>query len=140
MKSRQFILFMILDLVILMNLLLLSTYYGMSHIFLLALGVIFLLLSVYDRRTGRLSVALMILFDLPSPPEKEWINWLPVFFSLALVLYCLPLLLEHGFVDWPQRWAMQGGLFRRFSLWAAAGTALAIIAAVWATVKPFRKR
>lgn len=139
MGVRKFILLTVADLVILLLLLLLLAYYGLSHIFIIVLGAILLFLSAYDNRHGRLSAVLGLFLALPDPPEKTWLNWLPVALSLALVLYGLPQLLAHGPIDWVQRRAMQEGLFLKFSLWASAVTALIITAAVCSILRSYRK-
>ncbi|MEW5784684.1 MAG: hypothetical protein AB1767_06370 [Bacillota bacterium] len=119
-----------LDLLFLLLLLLFMVYFGLSHVFLLGLGILLLLLSLYDCRTGRLSSVTALLFGLPEVSDNGKLNWLPILLSLVLVFYSAPILKQHGLVNTAQRWAMQSGLFQRLALWSAAIAGLVIAAAV----------
>lgn len=44
--------FIVLDLTVLLMILLLLAFYGMSHLLLLIMGFVFLVLTVYDLRSG----------------------------------------------------------------------------------------
>lgn len=127
---RRLGLLLALDLLLLLVLLLLMVYYGLSHIFLLGLGILLFLLSLYDNRTGHLSTVTALLFSLPVGSGKGKLNWLPVLLSLVLVFYGASILLEHGLVNTAQRGAMQSGLFLQMALWSVAVAGLIIAAAV----------
>ena len=139
MASRKLILFIILDLVVLLLFLLLLAYYGVSHVLFLVLGLLFLVMSAYDNRTDRLSAVLALLFNLPPASGNKRLNWLPLLLSLALIIYSLPLLLEHGLVNSIQRWSMQGGMFTRFAVWSLITTGVVILVAVYTTISSGRK-
>jgi hypothetical protein len=130
----------IFDLVSMLLLLLFLTYFGMSHVFLLLSGMVFLFLCLYDSRTGRLSDLFILLFSLPAPVNYGRLNWIPALLSLLLVIYSMPILFEHGLVNTIQRSSMQGGLFPQFALWAGAVTAVIIALAVFSTVSNRGKR
>ncbi|MBS3943013.1 MAG: hypothetical protein KGZ32_02045 [Dethiobacter sp.] len=109
-------------------LLLILSYYGMSHIYLLLSGVLYLCLSVYDCRTGRLSEIYALMLSLPGHEGIGRLSWLPKLLSVVSISYSLPLLVEHGLFIEAQRLSMQRGLFPQFVLWsvAAAGAIMAV--------------
>jgi hypothetical protein len=130
----------IFDLVSMLLLLLFLTYFGMSHVFLLLLGTVFLFLCLYDSRTGRLSAVFTLMLSLPAPKDKGRLNWIPALLSLVLMIYSLPFLFKHGLVNTSQRAAMQGGLFSQFALSAGAAAAVIILVAVYSAVATRGKR
>jgi hypothetical protein len=142
MATRKLILFVVFDLLILLALLLVLVYYGMSHLLLLALGVLFLLMSLYDNRTGQLSAGLALMFNIHGNPDHGGrLNWLPMVLSLILIGYGFYMLMTHGAVNVGQRWTMQeDGVFPQFAIWTALAAVVVILAAVLTTVRSNRKR
>lgn len=131
---RKTICLIVLDLLSMLLLLLFLAYYGMSHLFLLLTGIVFLFLCIYDSRTGHLSTLFVLMFSLPDLKEKGRLNWIPVLLSLILVFYSLPLIVEHGLVNVSQRTVLQGGLFPQFALYAGIAAFVIILAAVYSAV------
>jgi len=130
----------IVDLASVLLLLLFFSYFGMSHIFLLLAGALYLCLSVYDCRTGRLSEIFVLMLSLPGSQGKGRLNWLPMLLSVVSISYCWPLLVEHGLVNEAQRLSIQRGLFPQFALWSVAASGAIIAVAVYATIFNRRKR
>jgi len=124
-------LFIALDLAVLLIILLLLVYYGMSHLLLLAMGLLFLVLIIYDLRSGNFSKFFSGFLGLSTSGELGRLKWLPVILSLVLLMLSLPVFLEHGLVNEAQRWAMQQGQFIRVALPAIAGSIAVIAIAVW---------
>jgi hypothetical protein len=124
-------LFIALDLAVLLIILLLLVYYGMSHLLLLAMGLLFLVLIIYDLRSGNFSKFFSGFLGLSNSGELGRLKWLPVILSLVLLMLSLPVFLEHGLVNEAQRWAMQQGQFIRVALPAIAGSIAVIAIAVW---------
>lgn len=123
--------FIALDLAVLLIILLLLVYYGMSHLLLLAMGLLFLVLIIYDLRSGNFSKFFSGFLGLSTSGELGRLKWLPVILSLVLLMLSLPVFLEHGLVNEAQRWAMQQGQFIRVALPAIAGSIAVIAIAVW---------
>ncbi len=142
MATRKLILFVVFDLLILLALLLLLVYHGMSHLLLLVMGLLFLLMSLYDSRTGQLSAVLALMFNIHGNPGRGGrLNWLPMVLSLILIGYGFYMLMMHGAVNVGQRWTMQeGGMFPQFAVWTALAAAVVILAAVLTSVRSNRKR
>ena len=122
------------DLAAMLMLLLVLTYLGMSHVFLLVAGILFFWVTVYDSRTGRLSALFALIFSLPGPAEKGRLNWIPALLSLVLIIYSIPLLIKHGMVNQIQRVSMQAGLFPRFAIYAIAATSVDAAIAVYTVI------
>lgn len=123
--------FIALDLAVLLIILLLLVYYGMSHLLLLAMGLLFLVLIIYDLRSGNFSKFFSDFLGLSNSGELGRLKWLPVILSVVLLMLSLPVFLEHGLVNEAQRWAMQQGQFIRVALPAVAGGIAVIAIAVW---------
>ena len=131
MQARNIAIFIAADLVVLLALLLLLSYFGMSHLMLIAMGLVFLLLTLYDLKNGTLSLFFSEFLGMSGPEEMTRLKWLPVILSAVLLFMSLPVLLEHGLVNEGQRWAMQRGQFARIALPAIAGGLIVIAAAIW---------
>ncbi len=131
MTSRNIAIFIAVDLTVLLIVLLLLSYYGMSHLLLLAMGLAFLLLTLYDLSTGNLSEFFSDFFGLSGSDELGKLKWIPVVLSTLLLLLSVPIFIEHGFVNSAQRWAMQHGQFARLAIPALAGGFVVIAVAVW---------
>ncbi len=135
MTSRNLAIFIAADLAILLSVLLVSSYYGMSHLVLLVLGLILLCLTLYDLKTGSLSAFFSEYLSLTDTAELDKLKWVPVLLSSILLILSVPALLEHGFVNTDQRWAMQHGYFLRLAIPAAVGGIAVIAVAVWTVFK-----
>jgi hypothetical protein len=131
MTPRNVALFITLDLAFLLTLLLFLSYYGLSHLLILSMGLIFLILTLYDFKSGSLSKLFSEFLGFSGPDELGPIRWLPVILSALLLFLSLPVLLEHGPVNVDQRWAMQHGQFVRVALPAIAGGIIVIAIAIW---------
>jgi hypothetical protein len=131
MKPLNVALLIVLDLATLLTVLLVLSYHGMSHLLIFLLGLLLLLAVLYDFQSGRLSALFSDFLGLNGSDELGRIKWLPVILALLLLVLSLPVLLEHGFVNDAQRWAMQDGRFIRVALPAATGGVAVIIIAVW---------
>ncbi len=131
MSARNIAIFIAADLAVLLALLLLLSYFGMSHLMLIAMGLVFLLLTLYDLKSGSLSIFFSEFLGMSGPEELTRLKWLPVILSAILLFISLPVLLEHGFVNEGQRWAMQRGQFARIALPAIVGGVVVITAAIW---------
>ncbi len=136
MNYRKVALFIALDLAFLLALILIFAYYGISHLVLLAMGLCFLLISIYDLRSGAFSALFSDFLGFPETGELTKYQWLPILLSTLLLAVSLPVLLEHGLVNIDQRWAMQQeGQFIRLAAPAVAGGVLVIIIATWTVLK-----
>jgi hypothetical protein len=135
MTPRNVALFITLDLAFLLALLLFLSYYGLSHLLILAMGLLFLVLTLYDLKSGALSELFSDFLNLSGTDELGPIRWLPVILSGLLLFLSLPVLLEHGLVNTTQRWAMQNGQFARVALPAIAGGLAVIAIAIWTLFK-----
>ncbi len=135
MTPRNVALFITLDLAFLLALLLFLSYYGLSHLLILFMGLLFLVLTLYDLRSGALSELFSNFLNLSGPDELGPIRWLPVILSALLLFLSLPVLLEHGLVNSAQCWAMQHGQFARVALPALAGGVAVIAIAIWTLFK-----
>jgi hypothetical protein len=133
MKPRTVALFITIDLVTLLIVLLVLSYYGMSHLFLLLLGIVILILAIYDLQSGLLSALFSDFLGIENPSELGRFRWLPVILAALLLLLSLPVVFKHGFTNEAQRWAMQHGQFIRVALPAIVG-GLAIIAIAVGTI------
>jgi len=131
MTSRNMAIFISADLAMLLIVLLLLSYYGMSHLFLLAMGLILLMISLYDLRTGIFSELFSDFFGLSDPDEQSRVKWIPVILSTILLFLSVPVFIEHGFINSAQRWAMQDGHFIRLAIPALTGGIVVIAVAVW---------
>lgn len=130
MKRTNFILFLLLDFSSLAAVFLIFTYYGMCHILLLFLGLLFFFLGIYDLRTGVLSLLIRQLFGLSRKEKQSGIlNLIPVMLSVIVVLYSLPLLLQHGLINTSQESLMQGNIFIQFTIMLIGATLFVLIAA-----------
>jgi hypothetical protein len=135
MTPRNVAIFITLDLAFLLALLLFLSYYGLSHLLILAMGLLFLVLTLYDLKSGALSELFSDFLGLSGTNELGPIRWLPVILSGLLLFLSLPVLLEHGLVNTAQRWAMQHGQFARVALPAIAGGLVVIAIAIWTLFK-----
>jgi hypothetical protein len=140
MSPRRIALFVAVDLAVLLALLLVLTYYGMSHLALFMMGLIFLAITIIDLRSGLFSEMFSAFFGFSEPDEIGRIKWLPVIMSLVLISLSLPVLLEHGFINSGQRWAMQDGRFLRIALPAAIGGLVVMAIAVLTITSGLRKK
>ncbi len=119
--------------------LLVLSYYGMSHLLILLFGLIALIAAIYDLLSGRLSVFFSNFLGLESSTDLGRFRWLPIIMAALLLALSLPVAFEHGLVNEDQRWAMQqGGQFIRVALPAAVG-GLAVIAVAVGTILAGRK-
>jgi len=132
MSYRQKVAFFIaVDLAVLLIILLYLAYYGMSHLLLLGMGLLFMVLTAYDLHSGIPSKLFSEFLGLGEAENIGRFRWLPVILSALLLMLSLPVFLEHGFVNDLQRWAMQHGQFTRIALPAVAGGVIVIAIAVW---------
>ncbi len=133
MNPRTVALFIAIDLASLLTVLLVLSYYGMSHLLLLLLGLVILIAAVYDLQSGLLSAYFSDFLGLESPSELGRFRWLPVILAAILLMLSLPAVFNYGLVNEGQRWAMQQGQFIRVALPAAVG-GLAVIAIAVGTI------
>lgn len=140
MTSRNVAIFIFADLVILLIVLLTLSYYGMSHLFLLVMGLILLLVSLYDLHTGIFSEVFSGFFGLSDPNELSRVKWIPVILSTLLLFLSVPVFIEHGFINSAQRWAMQDGQFIRLALPAITGGIVVIAIAIWTVFNGSKKK
>ncbi len=134
MKSRKFALFIALDLALLLFILLLLAYYGMSHMFIMAMGLLFLLLTFYDLRSGNLSALFSEFMGLSNPEELGKFRVLPLILAALLLILSVPVFLDNGLVHDAQRYAMQQGQFLRVAVPAILGGLAVIAVAVWTII------
>ncbi len=135
MTSRNLAIFIAVDLAVLLLILLVLSYYGMSHLMLLIMGLAFLILTLYDLNTGSLSAFFSEFMGLSASSELDKLKWIPVLLSSILLILSVPVFLEHGLINSDQRWAMQHGYFLRLAIPAAAGGIAVIVIAVWTVYK-----
>ena len=140
MTPKKVALFIVFDLFFLLVLLLFLSYYGMSHLIILFMGLLFLVLTIYDLKTQFFSELFSAFLGLTGPRELGNMKWLPVVLSALLLYLSLPVLLEHGLVNTAQRWAMQHGQFVRVAIPAVAGGIIVMVIAVWTLFKGNRKK
>ncbi len=131
MTPRNVAIFITLDLAVLLTLLLFLSYYGMSHLVIMVMGLVFLMITLYDLRTGNLSGLFSEFLGMSDPEELGTLRWLPVILSVILLYFSVPVFLEHGLINSPQRWAMQHGQFIRVALPAIGGGVAVIAVALW---------
>lgn len=134
MTSRNLAIFIAADLIILLSVLLFLSYHGMSHLMLLVMGLAFLLLTLYDLNTGKLSAFFSEFLGLADSAEVDKFKWIPVLLSSVLLILSVPVFMEHGLINSDQRWAMQHGYFLRLAIPAVIGGAAVIVVAVWTVV------
>ncbi len=140
MKPRTVAIFIAVDLASWLILLLVLSYFGMSHLLILMLGVIILIAALYDLQSGCLSAFFSDFLGLESPNNLGRFRWLPVILAALLLFLSLPVVFEHGMVNEAQRWAMQqGGQLIRVVLPAAAGGLAVIIIAVGTILAGIKK-
>ena len=137
---RKVALFIALDLAVLLFVLLLLTYYGMSHLLLLSMGLVFLVMIIYDLRSGNFSKIFSEFLGLSDSDDIGKLRWLPVVLSALLFILSIPVLLEHGLVNNIQRQAMQHGQFIRVAFPAIAGGIVVIVIAIWTIFTGSRNR
>lgn len=137
---RKAALIITLDLVLLLVLLLILSFYGMSHLMIFFLGLVFLVITIYDLRTSCFSSLFSSFLNLADSEETGRFKWLPVSLSVLLLIFSVPVLLEHGLVNSSQRWAMQGGQLFRVAIPAASGTAIVIMIALWTLFKGAKRK
>ncbi len=135
MTSRNLAIFIAVDLAVLLLILLVLSYYGMSHLMMLIMGLAFLILTLYDLNTGSLSAIFSEFMGLNDSAELDKLKWIPVLLSSILLILSVPVLMEHGLINSDQRWAMQHGYFLRLAIPAAAGGIAVIVIAVWTVYK-----
>lgn len=124
-----------LDLALLLIVLLVLSFYGMSHLMIFLLGIIILALALIDLRSAFFSTMFSKLLGLDGPGELRSIKWLPVIMAALLLGLSLPVVIEHGVVNETQRWAMQHGQLIRVALPAAVGGVAVMLIAVWTIVR-----
>jgi hypothetical protein len=133
-KPKTVAIFIALDLATWLIVLLVLSYYGMSHLLILILGLVILFAALYDLKSGQLSAFFSDFLSLEGPNELGPFRWLPVILAALLLFLSLPVVFEHGLVNEAQRWGMQqGGQFLRVVLPAAVG-GLAVIAVAVGTI------
>ena len=137
---RKVALFIALDLAVLLFVLLLLTYYGMSHLLLLSMGLVFLVMIIYDLRSGNFSKIFSEFLGLSDSDDIGKLRWLPGVLSALLFILSIPVLLEHGLVNNIQRQAMQHGQFIRVAFPAIAGGIVVIVIAIWTIFTGSRNR
>lgn len=136
MNRFKFIIFVVLDLFSLVAVFLLFVYLGMGHTLLLCIGLLFLILGLYDLRTGRLSVLIhKLLYQQTYTPISAWplrggiLNIIPLLMAGGIVYYSFPLVIAHGFVN--RDWNLtDGNYFLQFTLWLVGLSLFIIIEAV----------
>jgi len=131
MTPRNLTIFIAIDLVVLLFILLLLSYFGMSHLMLLLMGLIFMVLTFYDLQTGVLSAFFSDFLGFENVTDLGRLKFVPLILSALLLFLSIPVLLEHGLVNDGQRWAMQQGNFLRIAIPAIVGGVVVIAAAVW---------
>ena len=131
MTPRNLTIFIAIDLVVLLFILLLLSYFGMSHLMLLLMGLIFMVLTFYDLQTGVLSAFFSDFLGFENVTDLGRLKFVPLILSALLLFLSIPVLLEHGLVNDGQRWAMQEGNFLRVAIPAIVGGVVVIAAAVW---------
>lgn len=134
MKSRKFAIFIALDLALLLFILLFLAYYGMSHLLIMAMGLFFLLLTLYDLRSGNLSALFSEFMGLSNPEELGRLKTLPLVLAALLLVISVPVFLDNGLVHEAQRYAMQQGQFLRVAVPAILGGLAVIAVAVWTII------
>ncbi len=139
MTPRNLAIFIAADLAVLLSLLLLLSYFGMSHIMLLVMGLVFLFLTLYDLNTGHLSAFFSEFFSLDESVERDKLRWIPVLLSSLLLIISVPAVMEHGLINGDQRWAMQHGYFLRVAIPTALGGIAVIAVAIWTVIKGSKK-
>jgi len=131
MKSSHFILLLILDVVFLIVVFLLFTYYGMTHLLLFIIGLLILVTGLYDFKTGIFSELLRQLFNSPGKQKKGGIyNVIPLLMSLVVIIYSIPQLFEHGLINRGQESLMSGNYFFQFAIWLVVLSLFLLIAAI----------
>ena len=121
MGRLKFIALVALDMLSLVAVFLLFVYLGMGYAILLCVGLLFLILGLYDLGTGRLSGLIHILFYKRKPALTQlrrgggW-NIIPLLMAGGIVCYSLPSVIAHGFVD-PDWIPITGEYFLQFSFW-----------------------
>jgi len=131
--------FIVLDLTVLLIILLLLAFHGMSHLLLLLMGLLFLVLTIYDLRSGNLLKIFSEFLGVSDAGELGRYRWLPVMLSALLLMLSLPVFLDHGLVNSAQRWAMQQGQFIRVAVPAVAGGIAVMAIAIWTIYTGSRK-
>lgn len=131
MTPRNLTIFIAIDLVVLLFILLLLSYFGMSHLMLLVMGCIFMVLTFYDLQTGVLSAFFSDFLGFDNVTDLGRLKFVPLILSALLLFLSIPVLLEHGLVNDGQRWAMQQGNFLRIAIPAIVGGVVVIAAAAW---------
>ncbi len=131
MTPRNLTIFIAIDLAVLLFVLLLLSYFGMSHLMLLLMGLIFMVLTFYDLQTGVLSTFFSDFLGFENATDLGRLKYVPLFLSALLLFLSMPVLLEHGLVNDGQRWAMQHGNFLRIAIPAIVGGVVVIAAAAW---------
>jgi hypothetical protein len=131
MKIRNVAIFVALDLATLLFVLLILSYYGMSHLMILLLGAVLLMLALYDLQSGLLSAFFADFLGLENPANLGRFKLLPVILAALLLLMSTPVVFEHGWVNETQRWAMQqGGQLIKVALPAVVGGIVVIAIAL----------
>jgi len=131
MTPRNLTIFIAIDLAVLLFILLLLSYFGMSHLMILLMGLIFMVLTFYDLQTGVLTAFFSNFLGFENATDLGRLKYVPLFLSALLLFLSIPVLLEHGLVNEGQRWAMQQGNFLRIAIPAIVGGAVVIAAAAW---------
>ncbi len=134
MKPGAVAIFIAADLAGWLILLLVLSYYGMSHLLILSLGLIILFAALYDLQCGQLSAFFSAFLGLEGSGDLGRFRWLPVILAALLLFLSLPVVFEHGWVNETQCWAMQqDGQLIRVLMPAAVG-GLAVIAIAVGTI------
>ncbi|MGM0652494.1 MAG: hypothetical protein ACQES4_06915 [Bacillota bacterium] len=131
MTPRNLTIFIAIDLAVLLFILLLLSYFGMSHLMLFMMGLVFLVLTLYDLQTGVLSAFFSDFLGFENVSDLGRLKAVPIVLSTLLLFLSLPVVLEHGLINENQRWAMQHGSFLRIAIPAIVGGVVVIAAAAW---------
>jgi len=108
-RYLRLLLFLFLDFLLLSLVLLLFSYYGVGHLFLVLLGLLVLGLGYYDIATGRISELMVLIFgfSLSSGEGFRWANYLPFLGAVALIFYSILSFWEYGIVNTAQQKGLQ---------------------------------
>lgn len=127
MQQPRLIVLLILDLIILVAVLLIFTYFGIAHLLLLLIGALIILTGFFDINTGIFSEVFQQYFNLPGNYSKgKILNLLPLLLSLIVIWYSIFQLMDHGLVNDAQKAIMQDNYSGEFIV-AVMGVSAVII-------------
>ena len=113
MQRSKFIMFLVLDLIILIAVFLIFIYFGILHLLLLFIGAVILISGIYDISTGVFSELFRQFLNLPSNQSsgRNFFNIIPLLLALIITWHGIHQLLEHGFINRSQLNLMQENYF-----------------------------